>query len=150
MNAIHLLAEVTAAHPELAALPWRIDGNFAMANLEHLAEERTVPDPDHPGRQILKIKPAPKVVPIINRLHAAGWKRGDIPQGCGFWVVYADLKKDGAHIRVAGMAHQDDREVGHDNTAVPFFAPEPPPLGRGKKFLAAYHEWERKCHEDEW
>lgn len=149
MNAIQLLAVAATEHPELAVLPWQIRGDCALANLDDLGDTYLKPSPEHPGKQILVVVRPPEVLPLINRLHASGWKRGSTDfTGGPAWVLYAYLRRDGAEVKVAGLTL--NREDGITNTAIPYFAPEPPSLSRKKSFLPEFREWERKCREDEW
>lgn len=155
MNAIELLSRaavevptLTDEVPNLAALPWKIKGNKATVHVGELGKMGLVPHPDKPGKQILVVVPAPPILPLVERLHAAGWKRtGHIGDG-PWWDVSVYLKRDGAELRITGMELLDDHP---DKTgAIPFFADPPPPLSRKKSFKADYEAWERKCHNDEW
>lgn len=157
MNVFQLLAEQTAKleelhtqapTPDLTALEWDISGNTATANVDELGKMGLKPAPDNPGKQILVAVLPPRILPIINRLHEAGWKRTSSHGAGPWWILSAYLERDGARLRVFGgegyEAHEDK------NPGIPFFADPPPPLRRGAKALAEYRAWEQKCFQDEW
>lgn len=115
---------------------WEVKGNVAHAIYQ-----------DPQGRLVLL-----PWVEIINNLHELGWKRGGKPAMVGpdTWEVYAYLQHGDARVRVTGIADESDRPEGCTNPAVPFFAPDPPPLSRKKSFKAEYDAWLGRCHRDEW
>lgn len=147
MNAVQLLGEVIIQFPDLTDLPWNLEGSRAAANLEDLGGIYLEPSTKQPGTQTLVVVPAPEILPVVNKLWAAGWKRGSryATGGMGWWL-YAYLRRHGAEVRVEGMIS----DAGFGNAAIPFFAPKPPALRSGPAFVAEYREWERKCHEEEW
>lgn len=94
-------------------------------------------------------------VAIITDLKVrCGWKRsGRIsPQG-PYWDIYAYLRHGDAEVRITGFAWDEDRPEGcSTNSAVPFWAPDPPPIEhhRRKGWKGQYEDWDRKCLDDEW
>lgn len=134
MNATQLLAEAMDNTPFLGDLRWEIKGDTAWTDLSWLLmdESRLV-----------------DALPIVNALHAAGWKRdGRVDQGYA-WALRAELSQDGATLRLEGITSTPPAN-GRD--AIPYFADVPPDLPRrmNKRFEAEYREWERKCLEAAW
>lgn len=130
MNALALLAKAAAEVPELAVLPWRLDGATGQAATYDCGRRRVASDLD-----------------LFARLHDAGWRRGATPFTGDTWTLLAVLDRDDASLRVEGMTFEPPAS---GNRHGPYFAPPPPPLSRGKKALAEYREWERKVLEGAW
>lgn len=151
MKALHLLAEAARDNDFLADLPWSVTGQQAVTNVDELGRTYLKPDPDNPGKQILVVVPSPPILPIVNGLHDNyGWQRGGFHAAAGLgWTIYAFKRIDGAEIRVEGSYHERERPDGVKNTAIPFFAPEPPEL-KGRGWKERYKEWDRKCLAEEW
>ena len=128
MNAIELLAAAAGEVPLLAGLQWEIDRQIAKSRAYRPG---TVSD----------------ALPLFHLLHEAGWKRTGHPFHGDAWILEAELERNGATLQVEGLTFEPSAS---GNRAVPYFAPAPPPLRRGKKALAEYREWEDKCLAGAW
>jgi hypothetical protein len=128
MTAITLLAEAVREVPVLATIPWKVDGQTGTADLYIQ-------------------RPKPDALKLVNQLHDAGWRRNGELYARNAWTVRAELERDGAALRIEGMTSVPPE---NERDAIPYFAPLPPLLRRGKNALAEYREWERKCLEWEW
>lgn len=94
-------------------------------------------------------------VAIITALkEQCGWKRSAriSPRG-PYWEIYAYLRHGDAEVRLTGTAGDEERPEGcSKNSAVPFWAPDPPPIehARRKGWREQMDAWEAKCRKDEW
>lgn len=117
--------------PDFAFIPWTVEEDVAVGDL---------------GDLLMKKSLVVDALPYVNALHAMGWKRRGYSWNPGIWKLTAYLRRGGAEVRLRGTTCQ----IPGNNGAVPYFAPNPPPLVRGKKALEDYRAWEAKCREDAW
>lgn len=125
---------------------WTIHGNTAVLDWDSMGGM-------YLRGTTLVVVPRPDFVPFTEELKAEGWKRGSRHlDGGGGWIVYAYLRDEEAGAEIRIEASEFYSSWPDKRSAIPFFAPELPPLPRrmNKKWKAEYDEWQEKCREDAW
>lgn len=142
------LPNIVSTDPRLADLTWKLKGNLAIASVDDLGGMRQI------GTQLHVTLP-PDILSVIQHLHRHhGWKRDSYPATVPGWELFAFVRSTMPggtvlQLTITGY-YTHDRPDGVDNVAIPFFAPEPPPLGKGRGWKEKYLEWDRKCKQSEW
>lgn len=150
MSVFALLAEVVDDRfaPRGYADPcWTVVGSRALLDWDAFGSMRVRPGQRQPGRQDLVLVAPPPFLPLVQALHAQGWRRGGWSDG-HLWQLYAYLRRDGSEVRVTGSVDAPGHS-GMDGLW-PFFSPPPPALSRRKGFVDEYQEWVRRGREDAW
>lgn len=135
--------------PWLAEMEWIIRSGAATATTD-LGGLRTGPTGE------LIMQQPPDVLPIINALHDAGWKRGEFDvgrpqQSVSRWLRAYIRNGADALLIVSGVTYTPWGDG--KNPDLPYFAdpvPEFPDMGETKDWRAEFAEWQRKTQEDEW
>lgn len=147
MNWLTLLHQQAQHVPELPDLPWRIQGNTAVASLDDLGRVY------RRGRTLI-VEQAPEPLPWVNRLHAVGWRRCSLPIPVPGWVIAAELAGGDTVLRVQGTTLRlPDGTDWHDaepHSSMDYFSPPPPPLGRSKVAKALAQEWQDRLRRSDW
>lgn len=148
MSWLTLLHQQAQHVPELPDLPWRIQGNTAVASLDDLGRVY------RRGRTLI-VEQAPEPLPWVNRLHAVGWHRRTLPVSVPGWIIAADYLVDGARLlRVQGYTSKlPDGTDWHDaepHSSMDYFSPPPPPLGRSKAAKALTYDWYARLSTGDW
>jgi hypothetical protein len=126
---------------------WVITGDHALLDWSQFLRHSLRPSLQQPGKEILVIRIPPPLLPLIEELHAKGWRRGGWWDH-GVWEVYAYLRQDQMEIRICGFV--GEQEAGDRDTMHAFWGDPPPKISRRKSFKGEYDEWNRKNREDEW
>jgi hypothetical protein len=142
-----LLPEIVSADRRLVGLTWKLNGSLAIANVDELGDTHRV------GTE-LHVTMAPDILSIIEYLRTEGWKRDSFPASLPGWNLFTFKRTtdaDGNALQVTISGHYfGDRPDGIRNDAIPFFAPEPPPIGVGRGWKDRYFAWDHKCKQSEW
>jgi hypothetical protein len=142
-----LLPEIVSADPRLIDLTWKLDANLAIASVDDLGDVRRVGGALH-------VTLPPDILSIVEYLHRQGWKRDSHNMTVPGWELFAFTRgtmPDGTQIQVTIIGyHHGVRPDGVTNIAIPFFAPEPPPIGVGRGWKERYLAWDHKCKQSEW
>ena len=151
MNVFELLAQQVNDRFAPAGYPpprWEVVGSKAVLNWDQFFRTSLAPNSEHPGAHTLVVTLPPPLLPLIEALHAEGWKRGGWYEEFHLWRLYAYLRVGEVEVRVNGSVAQADHP--DRNTMSAFWSPPPPELSRRKGFAEEYFEWQRKGREDEW
>lgn len=130
--------------PWVAALRWDVTDNSATTNVEQLWREYS--KRTEKGTEWTFVAP-PEFLSVIDYLYTEhGWKRGG--WHVRMWEAYVYRREGDLEVRILGIVK--NRPDGRDDEMNSLFAPERPPIRRGKKWIEEIKEYERKCREDEW
>jgi hypothetical protein len=134
---------------------WTVQGDLALLEWASLGSMRWERNPEKSGTTLLVLLPPP-FLPLVEQLHAEGWRRGDrhLP-GLQGWKVIVYRREGDAEVRIECAIY--GRDFPDKSPNQPFFGDPIPPFPDAERgtpeyeaWTAAVEEWYRKWREDEW